>query len=150
MKGDSTHEHGKIYHVTNARMCDGASVPGDTIKRVSLPQRTMQSMLNRITINCINSKNSEIANIVHLHTIVACIGPAAGDLVCSSREHPPFPTRRRSIHKIYRFYEGSSGKVATYHIVIFYFLARKLRHLCSFIWKHCVRCVLLFCEEGSI
>lgn len=35
-----------------------AAIPRDSIKRVSLPHRTMQSMLNRITINCINSKNS--------------------------------------------------------------------------------------------
>lgn len=88
MKGDSRHEHGKIYHVTNTRMCDGASVPRDTIKRVSLPQRTMQSMLNRITINCINSKNSgdskhsPSAHNRRMHR------PATRLL-----EHPPFPTR---------------------------------------------------------
>lgn len=60
MKGDgATDWDTKIYHVTNTESVRRrVSIPRDSIKRVSLPQHTMQSMLNRITINCINSKNS--------------------------------------------------------------------------------------------
>lgn len=85
----------------------------------------MQSMLNRITINCINLKNSRDSKYSpSAHNRRMHLGRQPRQL-----EHPPFPTRRHSIHKIYRFYEGSSGKVATYRMVIFYFLLGKLRHL---------------------
>lgn len=61
-----------------------AAVPRDSIKRVSLPHRTMQSMLNRITINCINSKNSRDSK----HR------PSAHNRLVhrSSPRVPPFPT----------------------------------------------------------
>lgn len=101
-------------------------VPRDSIKRVSLPHCTMQSMLNRITINCINSKNSGDSK----HRPSAHNRPAHRRAASSrQQEYPPFPTRRYSMAIIYRFYEGSSGKVATYHIAIFYFRGRKLRRL---------------------
>lgn len=56
----SMHTRRKIYHVTNTksvrrRVC---TYPSGVYQTSLLPHRAMQSMLNRITINCINSKNS--------------------------------------------------------------------------------------------
>lgn len=81
----------------------------------------MQSMLNRITINCINSKNTtDSKHRPSAHNRLVHRSDVSDD--------PLFP-QRRSMTKIYIFYEGSLRKGATYYIAMYHFCGRKLRHL---------------------
>lgn len=89
--------------------CDGG-VPGDSIKRVSLPHRTMQSMLNRITINCINSKNSTDSK----HR------PSVRNR-CSIAETLRSRVLDNAIQRIYRFYEGLSAEQR--HTALLFFIS---------------------------
>lgn len=53
-----THTEQKIYHVTNTESVRRRALSPGTPSNEFSPPCTMQSMLNRITINCINSKNT--------------------------------------------------------------------------------------------